>query len=519
MKRALTWLSFGVSLAALPLALPAQAPRAAAPTHPLTLQSVVLTIPAETGQPALSFTLDELMRIYKVPGLSVAWVENNRLAWAKGFGVTGPGSTTPVTPDTLFQAASISKPVTAAGGLWLVEHGKLNLDSDINQSLKSWKVPGNSYTAKAKVTLRGLMSHNAGFNVHGFAGYAQGTPIPTTLQTLDGVAPANNPPIRVIAVPGTQCIYSGGGVTIEGLLIKEASGQRFEDFMRQHVLLPAGMTSSTFEQDLPPALASKAALGTHADGTMVPGKWHIYPELAPDGLWSTPSDLARFAIEISKSRDGQANHILSTAMTREMLTPQCHDTPGDAGGVGLGFGVGYHGYPGQFHHNGANEGFESYLFMDADRGWGVALMGDSDAFESIYSYVAETLARAHGGPYVGRAIPLSDKLTLVNAKLGAQAAVARFQQARKEHAEEANSSVPLNVLGYQLLAGGKTDDAIRVFQRNTVLFPKDANTYDSLAEAYAKAGKKDLAIRNYRKSLALNPKNDNARAQLKKLGR
>ncbi|MBE1160901.1 serine hydrolase [Dyella acidiphila] len=507
-----------IALATLLLTLCAGTSQAAPPATPLTLQSVVLTLPAETGKPPLTFTLGDLMRIYKVPGVSIAYVENNQLAWAKGYGITAPGSTAPVTTGTLFQAASISKPVTAAGGLWLVEHGKLNLDSDVNQTLKSWKVPENTYTAKAKVTLRGLMSHNAGLNVHGFAGYAQGTPIPTTEQTLDGVAPANNPPIRVTTVPGTECIYSGGGVTIEGLLIKEASGQRFEDFMREHVLLPAGMTSSSFDQNLPPALAARAASGTHADGTMVPGKWHIYPELAPDGLWTTPSDLARFGIEIAKSREGQANHILSTAMTREMLKPQCHDTPGDAGGVGLGFGVGYHGYPGQFRHNGANDGFESYLFMDADRGWGVALMGNSDAFQSIYPYVAETLAQAHGWPYPSKGMPLSDKLTLIGAKFGVQAALASYEQARKSGVEEANSSVPLNALGYQLLGDGKTDDAIRVLQRNTVLFAKDGNTYDSLGEAYAKAGKKDLAIRNYQKSLELDPKNDNARVQLKKLG-
>lgn len=99
--------------------------------------------------------------------------------------------------------------------------------------------------------------------------------------------------------------------------------------MQQKVLLPAGMKSSTFEQSLPPTLAERAATGTHSDGSAVPGKWHIYPELAPDGLWTTPSDLARFGIELSLSREGNADHILSQAMTRQMLTPQCHDVPGD----------------------------------------------------------------------------------------------------------------------------------------------------------------------------------------------
>ena len=492
---------------------PSQVPQA----DPVTLDTVILTVPIAPGKPPLAFTLGEMLRLYKVPGVSIAVVEENRLAWAKGFGVVAPGSTTPVTPDTLFQAASISKPVAAAGGLWLVEHGKLDLDKDVNLELKTWKVPDDTFTATEKVTLRRLMSHNAGMNVHGFAGYAQGSALPTTVQTLDGLAPANNPPIRVTVVPGTQCIYSGGGVTVEGLLIKDASGQRFEDFMRQQVLLPAGMTSSTFEQPLPPLLAARAATGTHADGSAVPGKWHVYPELAPDGLWTTPSDLARFGIELSLSREGKANHILSKAMTQEMLKPQCHDVPGDAGGVGLGFGVGYRGHPGQFRHNGGNDGFESLLFMDADRGWGIALMGNSDSFHLIYPHIVETIARSRGWEYSSPKVSLPEILTLIQARLGIGTALAAYEGMRAADPKESESSATLNGFGYQLLALGNAEDAIQVFERNAALHTMDANTYDSLADAYTRVGKKELAIQNYEHSLQLDPHNNHAREQLKKL--
>src|SRR5579863_3128569 len=209
-------------------------------THILTPDTVIFTIPSAAGTSPLQVTLGQMMNIYKVPGISVAVVNHYKIIWAKGFGVTAPGGNTLVTPKTLFQAASISKPITAAGGLWLVEHGKLQLDEDVNIKLKSWKVPQNGFTSSQKVTLRRLMSHNAGVNVHGFAGYAKDEPLPTMTQTLDGVKPANNPPIRVIMLPGTQCQYSGGGVTIEGLLIKDVSGQSFEDFMREHILTPSG---------------------------------------------------------------------------------------------------------------------------------------------------------------------------------------------------------------------------------------------------------------------------------------
>jgi len=503
--------ALSVLLPFLSLSLRAQSPEMLSP------DTVLVTVRPSQAEAALSFTLNDLMRMYNIPGLSVAVVEQNKLAWAKGFGVVAPGSSTPVTSETLFQAASISKPITAAGGLWLVEHGKLDLDRDVNLDLKSWKVPENQFTVKEKVTLRRLMSHNAGMNVHGFAGYAQGSPIPTTLQTLDGLAPANNAPIRVTATPGTECIYSGGGITVEGLLMKDASGQSFEDFMLQRVLLPAGMKSSTFQQSLPAAFAQRAATGTHADGVAVAGKWHIYPELAPDGLWTTTSDLARFGIELSLSRDGKANHILSQAMTKQMLTPQCHDAPGDAGGIGLGFGVGYRGHPGQFKHTGGNDGFESFLLMDADAGWGIALTGNSDSFHYIYPHIVEAIAKQRGWQYPTKDLSLAERLSLIDSRLGLESAFGAYDRASAADPSERKNHSTLNGFGYELLARGKQEEAIKVFERNVALYPEDANAYDSLGEAYMVAGQRQSAIANYEHSLKLNPQNENARSQLKKL--
>ena len=485
----------------------------------LTPNTVIFTIPPAPGEAPLPVTLGQMMNIYKTPGISVAVVNHYRIIWTKGFGVTAPGGNTPVTPKTLFQAASISKPVTAAGGLWLVEHGKLQLDEDVNIKLKSWRVPQNEFTTSQKVTLRRLMSHNAGVNVHGFAGYAKGEPLPTMAQTLDGQKPANNQPIRVIMVPGTQCQYSGGGVTIEGVLIKDVAGQSFEDFMREHVLIPSGMGNSTFQQELPAALAARAATGTHTDGTAVPGSWHIYPELAPDGLWSTPEDLAKFAIEIALSEHGRSNHILSKQMAREMLTVQCNDDePGGSGGIALGFGIGYHHHPALFRHNGGNDGFESVLMMDADAGWGFAAMGNSDAFHNIYYHLAETVAQSYGYSLPISPVSLLEELTVIGSVKGVPAAL-DFYQRRKVGglAPQEHSSKTLNLFGYQMLGAHRVDDAIKIFQLNVAEYPDDANAYDSLAEAYMNAGQKVLAIHNYEVSLKINPKNNNAIAQLKKL--
>lgn len=482
----------------------------------LAPDTVILELPLAAGEPPLHATLKQAMDALRVPGLSIALIDDYRIAWARGYGVTAPGGRRPVTPGTLFQAASISKPVAAAGGLWLVDHGRLTLDGDVNASLVTWKVPENQFTRTEKVTLRRLMSHNAGVNVHGFAGYEKGTPIPTLTQTLDGEKPANHPPIRVDTVPGTRCRYSGGGVTIEGLLIQDVSGQAFEDFMRDRVLVPAGMRDSTFRQDLPPALAARAATGTRADGAAVPGGWHVYPELAPDGLWTTPSDLARFAIEIALSKQGKANHVLSRALTREMLSVQCED---DNDRVGLGFGVGFPAHPDLFRHTGGNDGFESVLMMFADKGYGIAAMGNSDAFMTVADLAIARLSKDRGWGYAAP-LNLSDIMTIVRSIRGTRAALDMYARAKADgFAGYRHGSDTLNTFGYGLLRDKRYAEAIAVMRLNVAAYPQDANAYDSLAEAYRDAGEKALAIRNYETSLRMNPQNDNAKVQLDKLRR
>lgn len=261
------------------------------------------------------------MDTYKIPGLSVAVVDNYKIVWAKGFGVTEYGGSTPVTARTLFQAGSISKPVAAVGAMWLVEHGKLSLDEDVNKKLKTWKIPENEFTKDQKVTLRRLMSHSAGLTVHGFPGYAVSEQKPTLVQIFNGEKPANTAPIRVDFVPGPKMRYSGGGVTIEQQLMMDVTGKPFPEFMQQTVLSKIGMTDSSYEQPLPATRAAQTATGTHGDGMSVQGRWRIYPEMAAAGLWTTPTDLAKFGIEIALSNQGKANHVLSQKNVREMLTP------------------------------------------------------------------------------------------------------------------------------------------------------------------------------------------------------
>src|ERR1700757_4510299 len=212
------------------------------------VEALAVELPGSAGEAPLKLSLAELMKVFNVPGLSIAVIENYKIVDVKGYGVIAPGSTTPVTTKTLFQAGSISKPVAATGALYLVEHGKLSLDEDVNQKLKTWKVPENEFTKDQKVTLRRLMSHTAGLTVHGFPGYDVDQPLPTLVQILNGEKPANTAAIRVDTVPGTKVRYSGGGITIEQQLMMDVSGKPFPALMRELVLDKIGMTDSSYEQ-------------------------------------------------------------------------------------------------------------------------------------------------------------------------------------------------------------------------------------------------------------------------------
>jgi CubicO group peptidase (beta-lactamase class C family) len=340
----------------------------------------------------IQLNLGELMRLYNVPGLSIAVIEDFKIAWARGYGVKEAGSSAPVTGHTLFQAGSVSKPVAAAGALTLVESGRLSLDEAVNRRLKSWQIPENELTALRAVTLRHLLSHSSGLTAHGFDGYAVNSNVPTTVQVLNGEPPANSVPVRVTLVPGTEYEYSGGGYVVTQLLVSDVTGESFPQFMRTAVLDKAGMTDSTFEQPIPPARATEAATGTRDGGDPVPGRWHVYPEMAAAGLWTTASDLAKFAVEIALSRRGKANHVLSQEMTRQMLTPQIAHR-------GLGFDVGKYDTLEEFGHAGDDAGFNAILIMFADSGKGVAIMTNSDNGSMVYQQLVRSVAREYGWPH------------------------------------------------------------------------------------------------------------------------
>jgi CubicO group peptidase (beta-lactamase class C family) len=355
--------------------------------------------------------INGLMRQQKLPGMSLAVIENFRIVCAKGYGVTVNGGKTPVIPTTLFLAGSISKPVAAVGALYLVQQGKLTLDEDVNRRLTSWKVPDNTYTHRRNVTLRLLLGHTSGFTGGDFfPGYAVGEPLPTLAQILDGLPPATNPPMRVGFEPGTQWHYSGDGYVVVQQLMTDASGQSFPDFMRTVVFEKLGMHDSTYEEPLPPGRAASAASGTLMDGKVVQGGWHVNPEMAAGGLWSTPTDLAKLAIELALSIHGKANHLLTQDTTRNLLTPQWKEgvinilgTKQDPDQMGLGFFIG--SQKGRFGHIGGNVGYQATLVMFADTGDGVVIMTNSDVGLATGNALLNRIAEVYGWNYVAPPAP------------------------------------------------------------------------------------------------------------------
>jgi CubicO group peptidase (beta-lactamase class C family) len=343
------------------------------------------------GAASIAYALAERMAHYNVPGVSIAVVDSGRLVWARGFGVKEAGTTDSVTRTTLFQAASISKPVAATGMLRLVQEGKLALDAPVNDFLTSWKLPDNRFQVTEQVTLRRIASHHAGLTVHGFPGYAVTDSIPSVPQILDGAKPANTAAVRVDTTPGAIIRYSGGGTTIEQLAMTDVTGEPFPALMKRLVLDPFGMRESTFEQPLPAARSSQAAAGHRSNGQMVNGRWHIYPEMAPAGLWTTPSDLLEWAMGIAAARAGTANAVLSKETATAMLTPQNAE-------FGIGPAVRGSGATEQFGHGGANEGYRAQFTYFPALGKGAAVMTNGDGGSALAQEILFAIAAEYGWP-------------------------------------------------------------------------------------------------------------------------
>ncbi len=351
-------------------------------------------IPAvvNTGSEPAGMSLSDRMQHYQVPGVGIAVINDGRIEWAKGYGVTEAGGSQAVSPDTVFQACSVSKPVSVTGIMLLAQSGVIDISRNVNDYLRSWHLADNDLTTKEKATIRRLMSHTGGINVSGFGGYPAGSAIPTLLQVLNGAPPANTEPIQVIYEPGSQYSYSGGGMEVLQQMAEDVTGMPFQSYMKNSLFNRLGMNSSDFVQPMAGPLALNAAKAHDIDGNVIPGGWNTYPELIAAGLWTTPSDLARLLIEVQKAATTNNGTLLTQQTAASILTQQPNSI------TGLGFAI-INGKGGLlFNHSGSNAGYKSFFAAYRDRGQGIAVMTNGENGMGLFMEIVRAVAKVYDWP-------------------------------------------------------------------------------------------------------------------------
>lgn len=363
-------------------------------------------IPAVRFQGEPLWTVESRMKHYNVPGVSIAVIKDSKVIWTKTYGFADVESKTPVNAQTLFQAASMSKPVSVYAALTEVEAGKINPDADVNTYLKSWKIPENKFTKEKKVSLKNIVSHTAGLTVSGFPGYEPGKPVPSLVQVLNGQSPSNTPAVFVDKLPGTPFRYAGGGYCVMQQMLMDIEGKDFTTIMNEKVLIPLNMKNSTFSQPLPESQTKFAATAYNQEGIKVSGKSHIYPEQAPAGLWTTAEDLAKFVIDVQNTLSGKSSTIISQKTAEQFTTPFIDPF--------MGLGVFLENREGQiyFNHGGWNEGFSSRFIASKTSGDGIVVLTNTnkpDFVEELVRSVAEVYHWPEFNPPVNKILPLNNE--------------------------------------------------------------------------------------------------------------
>ncbi len=320
------------------------------------------------GKPGNIF---DRMNHYNVKGLSIAVVQNYKIVWAKGYGWADEKEKRPVTTKTLFVPGSISKTFNAIGILKLAQDKRLDLDTDINTYLRSWKFPYDSLSKGKKITLKHLLSHSAGLSFLGSDGYSRNVKTPTLLQLLEGSSPFSPYGVRSEFEPGLYHQYSNGGIVLSQLIITDITRQPYEKFMYDNVLKPLGMTESFFNQPPPANKLKMLAAGYNADGSELAGKFNIIPEQAAGGLWTTPTDVCKYIIETQLALAGKSSKLLTPEMNKLHLTPMVDQV------AALGVFIDKRGETKYFTHDARNYGYCGVYYGSMEGGNGVVIFLNS----------------------------------------------------------------------------------------------------------------------------------------------
>jgi CubicO group peptidase (beta-lactamase class C family) len=336
------------------------------------------------GDSIQEFNIIERMEFYKVPGVSIAVVENGKIKWAKGYGYANTETGTKVDVNTLFQAGSISKPLAALSALKLFENDSLELNKDVNYYLKNWQIPENKFTETEKVTLEKLLTHTAGMTVHGFPGYQQTDAFPEIIDVLNGNG--NTAKIIVDTIPGSIWRYSGGGYTVMEKIVEDVSGLTLDEYMSKNILLPIGMKNSTYLQPISKEWQNNISAAYDVNGQLIDGLWNNYPEQAAAGLWTTPSDLALYCMEIQDIVQGKKDGILTKETVQKMLTKHKNDW-------GLGPSLQNDKDSLIFGHGGKNAGFTNDMKAYVYNGNAIIVMTNADNGGKIISEIKNAVSK------------------------------------------------------------------------------------------------------------------------------
>ncbi|MEP6692422.1 MAG: serine hydrolase domain-containing protein [Gemmatimonadaceae bacterium] len=334
--------------------------------------SARLSATAFTAPDSLSREIAALLDQANVPGAAVAVVAGGGLAWSRGFGYADVERRTPMTDSTVLQVASVSKAVSAWGVMRLAESGRISLDTPIDSLVKRWHLPPSRFDAR-RVTLRRLLSHTAGLTSNPYRGYGSDAEVPALVESLagrnDGVGD-----VHIAFEPGTKWAYSEGGYTLMQLMIEDITGEPFARYMRATVLEPLGMRASAYEWT--PALRARTATPYNRRGRAMPV--HRFIEEAPDGLYTTAADLARWIAATMPGARGEpvGRGVLSRETISQMLTPQ--PATGDSP-----WGLGYWMWPkagGTFAigHGGTNPGYRARVIAYPSLGVALVVLTNSD---------------------------------------------------------------------------------------------------------------------------------------------
>jgi len=338
------------------------------------------------GRPFEHWTIQDRMHFYDVPGVQIALIDQGELAWIGSYGVTRASGDQHVDDKTLFEAASVSKVVTALAVLRLVDRGTLDLDAPVRPLLKSWQLSDPS----SSVTTRKLLSHNAAINFPaGETALRPSQPIPTNIERLAGCAPALNHPVVIDGIPGSGFRYSNGGYLILGQLVADITGIPFEQAAEDLVTKPLKMSRSTFSTMLPATADADLAYGHGSDGAEEPEGWRIVGA-AEGGLWTTAQDLANAVLAIQQSSN-KTNGFLSSQLARQMLKRQNERW-------GLGVEIGGAGADLWFQHEGSTPGYKARLFAYATRGQGVVILTNGDRGGELTEELLYSVAAAYHWP-------------------------------------------------------------------------------------------------------------------------